>query len=239
MWAHNLAETLYHGMNGEFYARDLRQTYKRRQLVFATAAAHKRAYDPLSDIDDTLAGLETTVKELSAGVGIAPVRPIGMTILDTLDQIGSGTRKRTPTGFHGLDGLLGGLRPGQLIVVGARPAMGKTAWALNVVDNMASAGAPCGFISLEMSTQELSERLLARRARVALHELEVPSDAVKFALAEEANRLQTLPLVFDESSHELEEVVSSIREMRRTHGIEVVVVDYLGLIQSSRRTGSP
>jgi hypothetical protein len=111
MWAHNLAEPLYHGMNGEFYARDLRQTYKRRQLVFATAAAHKRAYDPLSDIDDTLAGLETTVKELSAGVGIAPARPIGMTILDTWTRLEAGHESELRPAFTGWMVSLAGCVP--------------------------------------------------------------------------------------------------------------------------------
>lgn len=231
VWAHSVSETLYHGSFAAEYAQQVREAFQRRELARLGSEAIRLSRDPHADVSDSLADVQKTAAELSAGVGPAPARPISESIISTLDQIGSGTRQRTPTGFTGLDGMIGGVRPGQLVVIGARPAMGKSAFALNILDNVASTGTPCGLVSLEMSTQELSERLLARRARVGLHELEFPTPATKHALAEAAAVIERLPLILDESSRGLEDVVSSIRTMRRKHKTEVVAIDYLQLVR--------
>lgn len=231
IWLLEVFDTVPHGMHAPEYAAMVREAWKRRQIATIGRDAIRRARDPHYDADDTLAGLEAAIRGVSADAGNAPESHIGSTILETLDAIGSSNRKRTPTGFDGLDGLIGGVRPGQFIVIGARPGMGKSAFALNVCDNIASAATAVGYVTLEMSQQELQERLLARRARVSLSDLECPGEAVRHALAEEANRIQHLPLILNESSRGLEEVVASIRTMKRKFGVEVVVVDYLGLVR--------
>lgn len=233
VWCLEVMETVPHGLHAPEYARMVRDAWTRRQVANLAAAAIQAVKDPHEPVVDTLATLEGSVRELSVGASLARAQPIGETILATLDAIGTGTRKRTPTGFDGLDGLLGGFRPGQLIVIGARPAMGKSAFALNLVDNIATAGIPTGFCTLEMSLQELQERLLARMARMSISELEFPTPAVQHALAEAAQQIHRLPLILDESSSGLEDIVSSIRTMRRKHAVEVVVVDYLGLVRPS------
>lgn len=234
------AATLLHGQRIEVvphvahsreYAAIVRDSWQRRQVANLAADAIRGAKDPHLPVSDTLAELEGAIRELSEGASVTPAQPIGETILATLDAIGSGTRKRTRTGFEGIDNLIGGFRPGQLIVVGARPGMGKSAFGLNVCDNIATAGTATGFITLEMSLQELQERLLARRARVSVAEMECPTPSIQHALAEAAQQIHHLPLILDESSRGLEDVVSSIRTMRRKHGVEVVCLDYLGLIR--------
>lgn len=231
IWCLEVLETVPHGAHAPEYARMVHDSWMRRQIANLVAAAIRGVKDPHEQVADTLAELEGAIRELSEGASLAPAQPIGETILATLDEIGVGTRKRTPTGFAGLDGLIGGFRPGQLVVIGARPGMGKSALALNLCDNIATAGTPCGYITLEMSRQELQERLLARRARVRIEAMECPSPATKHALAEAAQKIHRLPLILDQSSRALEAVVSSIRWMRRRHGVEMVVVDYIGLVR--------
>lgn len=229
-WATNVTDTLYHGIHGDCYARELVRTYKRRQIVLHAKRVRKEAFDPHYDPDDTLASLDAIVGELVSGVGKASAQPVGETLLSTLDMIGSPAQRRIHVSMDPLDSLIKGFRPGQLVIVGARPSMGKSAFAMNICDNVSRHNIPAGFISLEMSTEQLEVRLLSRWSRVPLGRFDEMGPQDKFAVSNAANERLNCPLIIDEDSRSLDDIVSSIRSMRRKHRVEIVVVDYIGLV---------
>ena len=142
------------------------------------------------------------------------------------------------TGFRDLDTVTAGMHPGQLIIIAARPAMGKTSFILNIALNSAvSSGKPVLFFSLEMPRVELANRLMCAEARVDQGRLRtnlLTQDDVT-ALTASANRLHSLPIYIDDSGDlTLLELRAKARRVRNERGLSLIVIDYLQLMKSSR-----
>ncbi len=142
------------------------------------------------------------------------------------------------TGFRDLDTLTAGMHPGQLIIIAARPAMGKTSFILNIALNAAvSSGKPVLFFSLEMPRVELANRLMCAEARVDQGRLRtnlLTQDDVT-ALTASANRLHALPMYIDDSGDlTLLELRAKARRVRNERGLSMIIIDYLQLMKSSR-----
>lgn len=144
------------------------------------------------------------------------------------------------TGITALDEKTGGLSPGNLIVIAGRPGMGKTALAINIADNLAIAGVPVGFFSLEMSREELAARILARHSTVALHKITRGTfrEADMAAMLQAKQRLDRLPLTINETGGlTVAQLRASTRRLHRKGLLEVLIVDYLQLMQATPRGG--
>ena len=153
------------------------------------------------------------------------------------------------TGFRGLDHLLGGLHKSDLIILAGRPSMGKTALALNLAMNVARAkqkagkstehtGGTVGFFSLEMSGEQLATRLLSDFAGIESHRIRQGKiDTGEYGrLVDAAAELHTLPLHIDETGGiSIAQLHSRARRLKRTSGLDLVVVDYLQLVTTSSR----
>ncbi|MBL8601768.1 MAG: replicative DNA helicase [Myxococcales bacterium] len=144
----------------------------------------------------------------------------------------------TETGFRDLDTLTAGMHPGQLIIIAARPAMGKTSFVLNITLNAAvSTNKPVLFFSLEMPRVELANRLMCAEARVDQGRLRtnlLTQDDVT-SLTASANKLHSLPIYIDDSGDlTLLELRSKSRRIRNERGLSLIVIDYLQLMKSSR-----
>jgi replicative DNA helicase len=141
-----------------------------------------------------------------------------------------------PTGFSDLDSLTNGFQPGQLIVVGARPAMGKSTLALDFA-RAASVkhDLTAAFFSLEMGRAEITQRLYSAESRVALHHLRSGSVTEQDLdrLARRTQAIEAAPLVIDDSA-ELTclEIRSRARRMKQSHGLDLLIVDYLQLMKT-------
>ncbi|HPA18330.1 MAG TPA: DnaB-like helicase C-terminal domain-containing protein [Verrucomicrobiae bacterium] len=145
---------------------------------------------------------------------------------DQLDGLG--------TGFSKLDRRLGGLRSGQLVVVGARPGVGKSAFLLNVSRHVARAGEPVLFVSLEMSAEELTARLIADLSSVSLGS---PHSAFREkALTEAAEVVRAMPLHMVTGVSRLGAVVAAIRRDVARYGAKLVCIDYCQLIEADGDT---
>jgi replicative DNA helicase len=143
------------------------------------------------------------------------------------------------TGFHDLDRLIGGMKPQQLIVVAARPSVGKSSLALNIADNLAlGENQAVGFFSLEMSAKELLHRLACSRAAVdpaRLNEGKATGKECK-RLADVHARLLKAPLhLCEQGGLTLAQLTAQARRMVERHGIKLVIVDYLGLLRSGEK----
>lgn len=144
-----------------------------------------------------------------------------------------------PTGFTELDLMLGGLRPGQVIIAAGKTGMGKSAFALNIAEHMAiDLGRPVLFVSLEMSVNELGERLLSSRARVDSYRLRngtYTTEQQKQLVAASA-KIAASPLSIDDCpSRSASQIAALARRHKRRHGLDLLVVDYLQLVSPDRR----
>jgi replicative DNA helicase len=145
------------------------------------------------------------------------------------------SRTGLPSGFDDLDEMTGGFHEGELIVLAARPSMGKTALALNIAEHaVLKAKVPTLFVSLEMSKIELADRLLCSGARVNLQRVRNKTINVedRKKLVEHAAELSMSPLYIDESpSRSVTEIGASMRRLKRRSGLGLVIIDYLQLIE--------
>jgi replicative DNA helicase len=135
------------------------------------------------------------------------------------------------TTFKQIDETNGGFRPGQLIVLGARPAMGKSALAGNIALAAAVAGRHVGFISMEMPTQELFARIVSHHTGTRYKAIEHPNPEVVQLITKQVRSLATLPLHFaDTASLSIHDIRAKAEQLQRTTGLDMLIVDYLQLI---------
>ncbi|MCK6392072.1 DnaB-like helicase C-terminal domain-containing protein [Zoogloea sp.] len=141
-----------------------------------------------------------------------------------------------PTGFRRFDEMTGGLEPGQLVIVGARPAMGKTIFACNVATHAAAAGTPVLFVTLGMTRREIAARILAARSGVSVQAMR--SDACR---QDDYDRMSSAvgctmawPFFIDDTpAVSVAYVRAKARRIHRNHGLGLVVIDYLGLMRGT------
>jgi len=146
-----------------------------------------------------------------------------------------------PTGFKELDKMLLGMQPGQLIILAARPAMGKTSLAMNIVINaVEQSQLPVAFFSLEMISQELSMRLLSGKAKVDSRKLRtkdfLDTDLRNISMA--VQELSHLPIYINDSGVSLNEIQSQCRKIKTDEGLGLVVIDYLQLMKANTTIAS-
>lgn len=156
-------------------------------------------------------------------------------LTETLRYIDSrGDTSGLPLGFRDLDALTGGLEPGQLMVVAARPSVGKTLFACNVADSVAAAGKAVAFFTLEMSRREIGMRILSARASVSVHSMRAGTKAEdawdRMNAAIPSTRGQRL-WIDDKPAITSGYVRARVRRLQRKHGLDLVVIDYLGLMK--------
>lgn len=229
-WVLEVFECVPHGMHAVEYAGAVLEAWKRRQMSQAGMDLQRLARDPSTEADESIGRHVEQMAKLSEGIAAEQQVSIGETIGQTLAAVVDGDERVIPTGYHNIDETLGGFRHGHLTTLAARPAMGKTALALCMATNIAQSGTPTAVISLEMSVRELEKRLLVRFSRVPAAHMRNATAADRSAMADAAAELSALPLFWDEYSSNVDQVVASIRRMRRVHGCEVIFIDYLQLI---------
>src|ERR1700753_2971538 len=164
--------------------------------------------------------------------------------LEEIEAIGShgGGINGVPTGFADLDGLTNGLQPGQMIVVAARPAVGKSALALDFARSATIRhGLPTVVFSLEMGRNEITMRLLSAEARVPMHVMRTGqmSDEDWGRLAKRMSEVADAPLYIDDSPNmSLMEIRAKCRRLKQRHDLKLVIIDYLQLMSSPKKTES-
>lgn len=232
------------GANVRFYAAEVRNTSLLRALAHV-------ANEILRDADGSMPGadllglVEQRVFDLgeratSAGPTARPVKELMAEALQRLDdrQARGGALDGISTGYGGLDRYLAGLRPGQLVVIGARPSVGKTALGLCLGMSAAATGFPMLLFSLEMSAAEIADRLLATHAGVPMHRLKggrLP-DADIAAIVQTANGVSDARVYVDDQPCRTTAQVGAItRRAVRRHGVKLVVVDYLQLLDAENQ----
>jgi replicative DNA helicase len=203
-------------------------------------------YNALQDSQDIMDKAEQRIFALSESRIRRDFDPIKKVLHDSMEKFESfhgreGSVTGVPTGFHELDNLLSGMQNSDLLILAARPSMGKTALALNMGRNAAGAGVPVGIFSLEMASYQLAMRLLCAEARVNSHHVRTGKlpDPEWRKLSMAAGVLAEAPIFIDDTpGMEILEVRSKARRLKAEHNIGLLVIDYLQLIRGGKTAES-
>jgi replicative DNA helicase len=238
----SLADGLPRVTNVEHYARIVKEKSVLRNLAFSAAAIQEQALAAGDDADVILDRAESTIFQLAEDrvrAGLIGVKELVRDNFERLEKIFSEGRRITglTTGYAALDNETAGLQPSELIILAARPSMGKTALALNIAENVAvRQKQPVAIFSLEMSKESLLLRLLASEARVDAHKFRTGhmtrDDWGKITSA--LSNLGEAPLWIDDSaSSTVLEMGAKARRLKRDRGLSLMIVDYLQLVVPS------
>ena len=217
---------------------------KRRAAIQAAETLARGLKDPAADVDAVLGQLRDVADGIETGGKLkwVPLDEVNIDTYDYLDKRSRGEIKALPTGIKSVDGIIGGLFGGEMTVVAARPSVGKTAFGLNIAMNAAKEGFRVGFVSCEMGKEGLGQRTLSRGAWVSgerLRKAEIMLEdweLLQNAMAE----MQGMPFEFifnDPANPEpitVEGVFETVRDAARHEGIDLLVVDYIGIMGTKR-----
>lgn len=247
-YLHALVQSVPTAANAAYYAEIVHERAVLRRLIQAGTRITQLGYSGEGELDDVQNAVEAEVQDALAGqsetASYAYIRQDVPAFWDQLDARRKGTNRATGllTGFADLDALTNGLQPGQLIVIGARPAMGKSTLALDVARNVSiKNGMTSAFFSLEMGRSEIAMRLYSAECRVALHHIRAGtvSDDDLDRMANRTPDIQEAPLILDDSPNlSLMEIRSRARRIKQAKGgLDLMILDYIQLMQSgsSRR----
>lgn len=232
--------------NAAHYAQIVAELALLRRLIAVAGEIAEEAYSQPDDVTETVDRAEALVFEVAQRRVSESMVPVLHTVTEALEQLEALYGRNdpitgVPTGYVDLDHMLLGLQPSNLVVVAARPGMGKTAFALGAAVNVAiETNQPVLFFSMEMGALELTKRVLAALARVPLRKLQTGelNDADWTRIHAALNRLAHAPLYIDDAAHcTVMEMRAKARRHKARHGsLGLVVVDYLQLMSSPRRT---
>lgn len=235
-----LTETVPTAANVQHYARIVKEKSILRFLISNATRIVSESYDTTGDVEELLDRAEKLIFEISdhhAKGGYVVLKDIIKDSIETIDRL---YQKKThvtgvPTGFLDFDKQTAGLQNSDLIVIAGRPSMGKSALALSIAEYAALIEKiPVGFFSLEMSKEQLVQRLLCSHAKVDTHKVRsgflAPSDWPKLTAA--AGKLSEVPIFVDDSpAISALELRAKARRLKSHHDIKLIVVDYLQLMR--------
>ncbi len=229
------------------YARILREKAVLRRLLQAAEAISERVLSGEGEFQDILDFAEKSIFEISEFKAAQSFTHISKILQDTFAHIEQLYERKEsitglPTGLEGIDRLLAGLQPSDLIIVAARPSMGKTAFALNLCQHAAlRVGVPVAIFSLEMSKEQLVLRMLTSESKVDATRVrtgQLDEDDWN-RLVDGSEKLYHAPIYIDDTPGiTIHELRAKVRHLRKEHNIGLVVVDYLQLMTSSGKLGS-
>lgn len=229
-----------------YYAKIVSQKKTLRDLISASTEINEKIFDTSEDPEDILDDIEQkifSISQKSRPQNFVPIKDELKAAYERIEKLHQGERglRGVTTGFDELDNYLSGLQRSDLIILGARPSLGKTALCLDIARNAAiKTGIPVGIFSLEMSRDQIIDRLIASEAQVALWKLRTGrlTDAIEFEMIQEAlDRLSKAPIFIDDTpSANIIQIRSMVRRLQVEHGLGLLVVDYLQLIQPRNHT---
>ncbi len=243
----SLPDTVPVTTNLTTYALIVKEKAVLRRLVEASQEIAERALAGDSEFQEVLDFAEKSIFEISEFKASQAFTHISKIVEATFEQIEKLYERKEavtglPTGLEGIDRILAGLQPSDLIIVAARPSMGKTAFALNICQHAAlRAGVPVAIFSLEMSKEQLVLRMLTSEAKVDASKVRTGQldDDDWQRLVKGAETLLEAPIYIDDTPGiTIHELRAKVRHLRKEHDIGLVVVDYLQLMSSSSKLNS-
>lgn len=238
----DLTSKVASGAHVEYHARIVAQKYLARELISFASQIESKAFDESNDVDDLLQEAEGKLFEISQRNVKKDVTQIDPVIGQAIEQIQAAANRASglsglESGYHALDKLTSGWQNSDLIIIAARPAMGKTAFVLSMAKNMAvNYNTPVAIFSLEMSNLQLVNRLISNTC-------EIESEKIKSGrlstmewdqLMSRIKHLYSAPLYIDDTpSLSVFELRTKARRLVREHQVKFIIIDYLQLMNAS------
>jgi len=235
-----LVDTVPLAVNARHYAKIVHDKASLRRLIEKANAIIKRCFEERGEAEDVIDFAESAVFEISEQKARQSFYPLSKIILGNIETLEEKQGNRSlvtgvTTGFTQLDNMTSGLQNADLIILAARPSMGKTALALNIARNAAvDAGVPVAVFSLEMSKEQLSLRMLCSEARIDSSRLRGGFFSMEdwHRLTEAAGTLSECPIYIDDSpSLSAMEIRAKARRLKMDKNIGLIIIDYLQLMQ--------
>ena len=238
----DILATVPTSVNVRSYATIVHEKAVLRRLIRINEEIANNCYAGKDSLETILADTEKQIFNLLESRASGDFVPIRQVALNVLDKIEQATRSKStvtglPTGFIDLDYRMSGLQPSDLILIAARPSMGKTAFVLNLVDHVAvRKGLPCMIFSLEMSKEQLVNRMLAMESNVDAQKLRNGNltDSDWDAIVEGIGVIGNSKMIIDDTPGiSITELRSKCRKMKLEYGLSMVIIDYLQLMTGS------
>nr|WP_249731149.1 replicative DNA helicase [Chelatococcus sp. HY11] len=250
-------------INAEDYGRTIHDLAVRRRLIEIGEDMVNEAYDSAVDVSprDQIEEAERRLYELAETGRYDGGFQNFATALTAAVDVAAAAYKREgklsglATGLHDLDRMMGGLQPSDLVILAGRPAMGKTSLATNIAFNIAKAyrgekqpdgavktmnGGIVGFFSLEMSSEQLANRIIAEQAGIPSYKIrrgDIREDEF-YKISDVAREMQTIPFYIDQTGGlSIAQLAARARRLKRQRGLDLLVVDYLQLLSGSSKKG--
>ncbi len=246
-YLHTLVQGVPTAANAAYYAEIVHERAILRRLVEAGTRIVQMGYAGQGNIDDVVDRAQAEVYEVTDRRTADDYKPLSELMGDALTEIEAignhgGERVGVPTGFEDLDRLTNGLHPGQLVIIAARPAIGKSTLALDFARAASiGSGLTSVFFSLEMARNEIVMRLLSAEAGVSLHNMRSGqmNDADWQKLARKMAAVSEAPLFIDDSPNlTMMEIRAKARRLKQRHNLRLIVLDYMQLMTSGRKVES-
>jgi len=237
----NLQTFLPTAANAEYYLDIVKEKYLLRQMISVCTTSAARCYEEQGDVKTLIDDVEKqifTVSEKRINEKLPDIKDHVYKAIDAIDKLhkNKGQVTGVSTGYKVFDDMTSGLHESEMIVIAARPSMGKTAFAMNIAEHVAvDHNKPVGVFSLEMSSQQLVQRLLCSRARVNLQNIRNgflgKGDMNHLATAADAFAKSKM-YIDDTAGLSILELRAKARRLMDRHGLGLIVIDYLQLLKS-------
>lgn len=235
-----ILQSVPHAAHATHYAQIVRDKAMLRSLIDASTDILRDAYDSVDEPRELVARAESKIFQILEHRSAAEAKPIEKVLEEVMVRMDARMKHEhalggVETGFTDLDSLCGGLHNSELIILAARPSMGKTAFAMNIAENVAiNSKQSVLFVSLEMAALELADRLLCSSAQVNGHRLRngTISQEDRRRLVQKSAEISSSPLYIDDTpGRTLTEIAAVARRLKRKNGLAMIVIDYLQLIE--------
>ena len=236
----DVVQAVPHAAHATHYAAIVRDKALLRSMIDAGTDILRDAYDASDEPRQLLARAEEKIVSILERRSSAEAKPIQSVLEEVMVRMDARMKHEhtiggVETGFTDLDQLCGGLHNSELVILAARPSMGKTALAMNIAEHAAiNLKQPVLFVSLEMAALELADRLLCSAAQVNGHRLRngTISQEDRRRLVQKSSEIGAAPLFIDDTpSRTLTEIAAVARRLKRKQGLSMIVIDYLQLIE--------
>lgn len=224
--------------HAEHYAGIVSDKARRRRLIDAGVDVTRYAYDEAADTDTVMDRAETRIMAATERTRSAGLLPLSAGLMDVYERLtdlmaNPDAYPGVPSGIPELDRLLGGFQPSDLILVAARPGLGKTSMLLSIADHAGRRGLPVAVFSLEMSRAQLTQRLMSMTTGIDLHRLRMgrlrPGEEAR--ISDGMGTLDTLPIAIDDTPGlSILQLRATARRAHMTRPLGLVIVDYIQLM---------
>lgn len=229
------------------YAEIIAKKAALRRLLKAAGEITELGFDESQDVDMVIDEAEQKLFNVSSNFIKQSFVPLSSILTDAFDRIDElhkdkGKLRGVPSGFTGVDNLLAGLQRSDLVILAARPSVGKTSFALDIMRNVAlKTGKPVGFFSLEMSKEQLVDRMICAEANVDLWKLRTgrlsEHDDDFPRIGDALGRLSEAPIYIDDSpAASIMTIRTKSRRLQSEHGLSMIVIDYLQLMEAKSQS---